>query len=84
MITNSLLYPARPAPPLSGIGQGNPLGSQSGDVPIHVEVGHFDLAAVDDEDDVVDGDRRFGDVGGDHDLAGPFGRSENTVKYRFY
>ena len=44
---------------LPGVGHRDPLGLQRRHVGLDVEVGHLDLAAVDDVDDVLDGNRRF-------------------------
>ena len=80
MIADARLDSAGPAPPLLGVGQRDPLRLQRRDVVLNVEVAHLDLAAVDDEDDVVDGDGRLGDVGRYHYLPhSPRGTSEDRL-----
>lgn len=70
MVALAGLHAAGAATPLPRIGQAHPLGLQRGQVRVQVEAGDLDSAAVDDKDDVVDGDGGLGNVGGDDDLAG--------------
>ena len=55
--------------PLPQIGLARPHRGVVGHVVVRREEIHLHLAAVDDVDDIVDGDGRFGDVGGEDDLG---------------
>ncbi len=57
-------HAARPPPPLLQIGLARPHRGVVGHVVVRREELHLHLAAVDDVDDVVDGDGCLGDVGG--------------------
>ena len=62
-------HATRPPPPLLQIRLARPHRGVVGHVVVRREELHLHLAAVDDVDDVVDGDGRFGDVGGEDDLG---------------
>ncbi len=62
-------HAARPPPPLLQIRLARPHRGVVGHVVVRREELHLHLAAVDDVDYVVDGDGRFGYVGGEDDLG---------------
>ena len=64
MVADSRLDAARSPPSLPGVRQRDPLWLQRGNVVLDVKVAHLDLAAVDNVDDVFDGDRGLGNVCG--------------------
>ena len=67
---SGLNAPGAPAP-LPCIRQAHPLRLQGGQVGIQVILGDFDLATVDDVDNVVDGDGGLRNVRSDDNLACP-------------
>jgi hypothetical protein len=62
-------HATRPPPPLLQVGLARPHRGVVGHIVVRREELHLHLAAVDDVDDVVDGDGRLGDVGGEDDLG---------------
>jgi hypothetical protein len=62
-------HATRPPPPLPQVGLARPHRGVVGHVVVRREELYLHLAAVDDVDDIVDGDGGLGDVGGEDDLG---------------